>query len=427
MHRDPNSLIIARSAPSHSISVVSAVLFITATLLLHLGCDQSSSPSSSSQLGASPPTTQVTPLEKREARELTPLCEFDGRIETIFMHAPDGLVGRVAKPAYDLLNALPSGVRFTFACNTRAAVMEMQGRLKQWDSFARHKISLLMSEGPLSVWSRDRYIAVRSTDGILGWLIPRVAPNADANRREKDRRVPMSIGSIADGMFVAETPLILEGGNLLASRKQVFIGASIFKDNKDLGGPDQVKADLAKLFAMPVVIVADQAGETPIAHIDMYLTVLADDHVLVGSPTLASETIKNADEGSRSELHERLFDLPDQKGDEPDFSSERAAAFDQIADSLAKQGLRVSRIPYVDSRKGDFIVTYNNVLQEQRDGRHIVYMPTYAIPALDTVARKVYEGLGCEVVPIDVSPISHKLGAVRCLANVAERSTGDAP
>ncbi|MCA9256899.1 MAG: hypothetical protein KDA33_14725, partial [Phycisphaerales bacterium] len=81
----------------------------------------------------------------------------------------------------------------------------------------------------------------------------------------------------------------------------------------------------------------------------------------------------------------------------------------------------VIRIPYADSRGGDFIVTYNNCLQETRDGERVVIMPTYDIPALDAAARKVYESLGMRVREVNVSTISHLVGAVRCMGNVVER------
>jgi hypothetical protein len=68
------------------------------------------------------------------------------------------------------------------------------------------------------------------------------------------------------------------------------------------------------------------------------------------------------------------------------------------------------------------MVTYNNVLLEQRGRQKIVYMPVYGVPALDRGSERIYRGLGFEVKTIDVSQIFELGGAVRCLANVTERS-----
>ena len=128
--------------------------------------------------------------------------------------------------------------------------------------------------------------------------------------------------------------------------------------------------------------------------------------------------MEGAADASTEALKKRLFG-------EPDLSAGRAARFDQVAAQLAALGLAVTRVPYVDNRGGDFAVSYNNVLQEKRDGQHVVYMPIYQIPALDAAAAEMFESLGMVVRPIDVSPVCHLLGATRCLANVVERTGGD--
>ena len=51
----------------------------------------------------------------------------------------------------------------------------------------------------------------------------------------------------------------------------------------------------------------------------------------------------------------------------------------------------------------------------------IVYLPTYAQPALDDAAHAFYESQGFEVHPIDVSPIYRLNGSLGCLVNVLAR------
>ena len=66
-------------------------------------------------------------------------------------------------------------------------------------------------------------------------------------------------------------------------------------------------------------------------------------------------------------------------------------------------------------------VTYTNALFDRRGAQRIVYLPTYALPALDAAAQHVYEAQGFEVHPIDVSPIYRLNGSLGCLVNVLAR------
>jgi hypothetical protein len=355
-----------------------------------------------------------------QAHGLAPLSEYDGRIAHIVFHSADGLVGIAWRPIYDLLSAMPAETRFTFVCDTDAALSETRGRLRQWKFTGRENIRTHLVRTPLLLWARDRYIVARpSTDGELPiWIVPRILQNFDSGRRSSEQAVPTLLNAIVPTCRAARTPIALEGGNVIASNGRVFVGANVLRDNASTGSPNQTKAGLSELFAVPVTLVADETGLPPIDHIDLFITPIADDHVLVGSPTLAARVMEGADDASAESLRKRLFG-------EPDFSAGRAARFDQVAEQLAALGLTVTRVPYVDNRGGDFAVSYNNVLQEMRDGQHVVYMPIYQIPALDAAAAETFESLGMVVRPIDVSPVCHLLGATRCLANVVERTHGD--
>ncbi|MFQ5412731.1 MAG: hypothetical protein ACE5EC_10560 [Phycisphaerae bacterium] len=359
------------------------------------------------------------------ARQLVPLSEYDGNIRHIVFHSADGLVGRAWRSVYDLLTAIPPDTRFTFICNTDAALTETRGRLRQWEFAGRKTIRTLPVSIPLLIWSRDRYIAMQPAhgDALPVWLVPRVTDNFDRARRNREREVPRFLNDFEPLCRIAETPLVLEGGNVIASRRHVFIGANVLNENTASRPPAHTRDELSALFALPVVLVEDDRGAPPIAHVDLFITPIADDHVLVASPALGRSVMAGADAASNEALRQRLYitpDMPEPKG--PDFRPSRIARFDQVAARLEERGFRVTRIPYADSRNGNFVVTYNNVIQEQRGGQKVVYLPIYKIPALDEAARRAFESLGMIVKPIDVSPICHLLGAVRCLANVVERS-----
>ena len=81
------------------------------------------------------------------------------------------------------------------------------------------------------------------------------------------------------------------------------------------------------------------------------------------------------------------------------------------------------RVPALVLAGGGSFVTYTNALFDRQGGHRIVYLPTYALPALDQAARRFYEALGFEVRPVDVSSIYRLNGSLGCLVNVLARST----
>lgn len=352
-----------------------------------------------------------------------PLCEYEGTIEHVVVHQPEHLVGQAWRATYDLLQSLPD-TTFTLVCNSDKAVQEVSGRMRQWKFTDRGNVRLLPIDGPLSMWARDRYIVMRrdNPQSLPVWLTPQPPASFDSERRDAESSIPDAFNAIELTCTHVKTPLMLEGGNLVASRTSVYIGANVFRDNASLGDAEHVRALLRELFAGKIIIVGDEAGGVPCDHVDMYLTAIDDNKVLVGSPALAEQIIATAGDDSKKALYERLYitpNMPPPVG--PDFTPARVKLLDDIAAGLKAEGVEVIRLPYADSRGGDFIVTYDNVLQETRDGRRIVIMPVYHIPALDAAARKTYESLGMQVREVDVSTICHLSGTVRCIGNVVAR------
>ncbi len=380
------------------------------------------------------------------ARALIPLSEYDGRIRRILVHVPGRLLDRVWTPLRDLVRATTPDTLFTLVCDSAGAMKELTDRLRrdgstdtsnnsegdvntgaQADaSLLADRIDLRLVERPTAIWARDRYISSRSAmtpdDPLPVWLVPAILPSIDAARRTGEREIPLLLNHVSPICRVADTPLVLEGGNVLATPRHVLIGGNAIRENVATASPDETRAALARTFRHRVFLISDDSGAPPINHIDLFITVIGESHLLVASPRLAADAMADADEASKTALNERLLitpDMPEPKG--PDFTDRRAGRFDQIGTLLESAGYRVSRIPYADSRNGDFAVTYNNVLQETIDGQRVVYMPVYQIPVLDAAAAKVYQDLGFVVKPIDVTSICQLLGAIRCMANVVER------
>ncbi len=360
-----------------------------------------------------------------DARALTPLSEYRGRIGHIVIHAPDEFIDRLWTPVGDLIKALPGDTRVSLVCNFDAACADLRAKLDEIELSKHPGVSIRYIDRPMLIWARDRYISTRPASPIGDLpvlLVPQLVHNFDAARRSAERQIPSLLNTFEPICNIAESSLILEGGNVLATGKHVLVGGNAITENATKTTPEQALSELSRTFRPRVLLVGDSTGLPPVGHIDMFITVVGEDHLLVGCPRTAERIMAGADHASREALDARLFitpDMPDPKG--PDFTPARAERFDDVALSLNRAGYRVDRLPYADSRGGDFIVSYNNVIQETVGSERIVYMPVYGIEALDNAARKTYEEMGFRVAPIDVTPICHLLGAVRCMANVVDR------
>ena len=138
------------------------------------------------------------------------------------------------------------------------------------------------------------------------------------------------------------------------------------------------------------VVLFDKA---PYYHVAMYMMPVGQRTVLVGDPRLAQQLLNDSPEGSAVAAY-----LP--QG--PDFTDPTIASFDAVAKQCQELGYKVVRIPVACSSNGQSYVTYLNVIQEQREGRRIVYMPTYdKADSLNKAAAKVWTEQGFEVHPVD--------------------------
>lgn len=357
-------------------------------------------------------------LKAHQVANVNPLPDCHGEIRHIFLHAPEHLIDVLSGPAVELLHHLSPNTRVSILCDSEKASKRIDALLAEKGLGNRTGIALIQVPGPLSIWARDRYISVRATVGDIPslWLFPRLSPHLQEECRTNEHALLSSLQS-SYPIVTGISPLVLEGGNLVSTEKHIFVGANVLLDNAHKISLSETTAELSRLFALPVILVGDEKRLAPFPHVDMYLTPITNDHLLVASPWLGHKILGTADEVSREAAKEQLFG-------QPDASDDRARRFSQVARRLEARGFTITRLPYLDNRGGDFAVTYNNVLQETRSGQHIIYMPVYGIPALDAVAQQTYEALGCTVKTVDVSPVSRLLGAIRCLANVVERSAG---
>ncbi len=317
----------------------------------------------------------------------------------------------------DLFNKMPSDVRFVVACPNHAEVQRFERTLGAAARAGGRQIRVYSLGVDISVWARDRVIARQFPNGRPApYLVPLPSPDSE-EWRLNEHYAPFALEAAGGLPEVQAAPLRIEGGNLLATRNRVIIGVNALVENADLldDWPERLQLNqrMQDLFGKPVLLIGEDEATLPWDHVDMYITPISAQGVLVADPALGAE----------------LLDLPLTRDttlceDDPDCicaSPEEAELFDAAAEQLASAGFSVHRLPALVNRADGWMITYNNVLIDEREGKKTVFMPVYGVAALDEEATHIYRRLGYTVATVDVSGVFEEGGAVRCVANVLQR------
>ncbi|MDB4958858.1 MAG: hypothetical protein JWO36_6427 [Myxococcales bacterium] len=257
----------------------------------------------------------------------------------------------------------------------------------------------------ITTWSRDRYAALIDDDGNGGILAPPRIETPFASRAG-DARSPFAISQALYHREPRIAEIVFEGGDLAATPRFIFADQNLVARNVGHGAADRasIQAELHRRFGQELVWLGEQVGDVPRHHIMMYMMPLDDRTIAVGDIRAGLALL-----GSTP--------LP------LDDNELQARRFDHAAELLAARGFKIVRVPALVLEGGGSFVTYTNALFDRRaDGKRVVYLPTYALPALDHAAQQFYEAQGFEVDPIDVAPIYGLNGSLGCLVNVLARS-----
>jgi hypothetical protein len=254
---------------------------------------------------------------------------------------------------------------------------------------------------PITTWSRDRYAAL--DDGSI--LAP---PRVEAADRAGDARSPAAISRARYHQEPRVAGFAFEGGDLAATPHFLFADANLAARNAARGDVDRasIERELRHRFSQELIWLGDARGEVPEHHIMMYMMPLDDTTVAVGDVRAGVALLAHEPAGDALEL---------------DDVEVQATRFDRAAELLAQHGFHVVRVPALVLDGGGSFVTYTNALFDRRGATRIVYLPTYALPALDHAAEQFYAQQGFEVHPIDVSSIYQLNGSLGCLVNVLAR------
>ncbi len=340
-----------------------------------------------------------------------------GPIEEIVLHFKAEMALELAPTYVDLFGALPPDVDFQVIC---PSADDAEQFLACWGAEAsaggRH-VRVIDVDRPITIWARDRRIVRQSVySGVpTSTFVPASVPDYEEDKLG-ELRLPRMLARHGLTPPVLEGVLHLEGGNIVSNHRHAFVGTNFFDENTGtIPDPSLLYRVLANLAGRECLALSDEYGRVPWCHVDMYVTPVGENTVFVASPIYARRLL------TPDEFVADTDDVVEPALAVVQALSTGASTLDSIAGQLAEGGYRVLRLPAVIDPKQEWMITYNNVLMEHRNGERVVYMPVYRVSVLDNAAEAAYRSLGFRLHRIDVSGIYEDGGAIRCLANVSAR------
>lgn len=348
-------------------------------------------------------------LARGNVRPTTKLVAEDASapLSRIAIHYAPGN-DRVALPVWrDLFTTLPPSVRVDVEVTAAPDFDRLLRKLRSAEVPNLDRLHVVVVGAPITTWSRDRYAALVDEDGHGSILAP---PRVETpfQKRAGDASSPAAISRAAYDRDPTIANIVFEGGDLAATPRWVFADANLANRNVGRTTADRasIEAELHRRLGQDIVWLGSEVGDVPRHHIMMYMMPLDDGTVAVGDVREGVRLLATEPEGADLALADTEVE---------------AARFDRAAGQLAAMGFRVVRVPAVVLAGAGSYVTYTNALFDRRGDQKIVYLPTYALPALDAAGTAFWEGQGFEVHPIDVSSIYKLNGSLGCLVNVLAR------
>jgi hypothetical protein len=314
----------------------------------------------------------------------------------------------VVGPVYrDFLRQLPDDVTVYAACPTQDDYRDLLECIGPVDC----RMVPVTVGHEITAWSRDRFLSAGRGDSVtlLGPLGADGAENWPA--RAGDLRVPAELATLA-GVDYQRGDLFFDGGDFVCDGRRAFVAPGVIARNIQHTVTDKAHLlrELERIAGRPVVLLENG----PQHHAGMFMMAAQENVIVVGDPRAGQRWLEQQSQAGAPPV------VCPPEG--PDFSDQVVARFDAVADAAVAAGCRVVRVPIVPGRNGRTFVTYLNVIIDQRDGRRIVYMPTYrGLEGLNQVAAGVWQSLDCQVCPVDCTDLYIHFGALRCLVNVVRR------
>ncbi|MBI3927980.1 MAG: hypothetical protein HY319_20730 [Armatimonadetes bacterium] len=417
-----------------------------------------------------------------------------GKITHLALQLDSDVTGAIRRNVFaawsKLFKAMDPDVEFTIVLENDRDRGEVSKLLDSLQVENQARIHLIVAPDlDITMWSRDQMIGLKAGQGtsLLGQTTMR--PHGD------DELLPPRIAQRTPGVTLdPDKRLVTDGGDEVSNGRETFLGYNslyltaekLYREELQPAGPfspfertlttstppggerycmpdfryepnpyktadpgipdeaywlDRARTLFEEKYGRPVTVVGADDPQTPepeapaTFHIDMGLTPIGDDVVLVGDPRLAIDTLNRLSPEEYARHNELLNRSLETRGEDHLGSLIRENSvnnpllqhqFDYNAEAVEHKGYRVLRLPYLQGPPDVSWITYNNCLQEnytRPDGSQVrrVFLPTYGLPALDDQAAEVYRSLGFEVIPLELPALTAWRGAIRCVSNILGR------
>ncbi len=318
------------------------------------------------------------------------LSESDGRIKTFEIQYTREAAKVTWPTLRAFLNDLEADAQIIAVCGDEADESSFRTAVAQ---LKQRNVQTVVVGADITGWSKDRFL-VAGRDLIY----PTEVPSA-LSTRTNDALVARAIGRRWPKRFRAvQSSLVFDAGDVLCTQARALVNDEL--PSKNPGVEDWLDRVRAMTGHEPLWLKG-----APDHHIGMFAAPLDDRTVVVADP----------------DLGKRLWTpVATRRLGKPDESRKATDPFRKAIADLAAAGFQIVRTPLAVMGPKVY-VTYTNGVFEHRDGRRIVYLPTYGIRELDNAGAEAYRSQGWEVRPVPVEGVFRLCGTIGCLVNVLER------
>ena len=298
----------------------------------------------------------------------------------------------------------------------------------------------------LPSWPRDYYLAGSDVRGVAVYYLhhPQHYVHMRRGPTQGWRGALAPVLRLAGSRSI-ETCVRIDGGDVVASAERAFVsdGSIELARTDDGRSPLEVIQHLEAIWGLPVTVMRTAANE-PSPHCDVYMMPVGERRMIVGSPRLALALLQGATRAERAAFAGEIRRVAS-RADPGDpvlrlgqrdvvslLERENARAahlqrYEVIVTQLTELGYRCFEVPLLllDAQRhgSPLVLSYANVIQDRREGRPTVYMPTYRLGPLDAAAKRTWRRLGFRVVTVDALGAALYGGALHCLSQVVRDPT----
>ncbi len=343
-----------------------------------------------------------------------------------------------------LLSQLDSDIRITAIVSNPQEALRIESFTKDWGIDNIDILTYSDTGGGYTglynfAWAEDDREIIQNVDGTITVVVP--ARDDQTSSGTIEEMLAQEYPDIVSDIIRSD--LYFDGGDIITNEDYMFIGYTTIQRNIDKLGIDanEIAARFESLFGKNIIVIGGEDNAPPYFHIDMYLTPVGDNKILLADPQLCSNIVQNWSDEEKIDyalnLHRRLqgfsvftnfFSLFDHSLEE-NLTEEIQGSLNDIAEYLERTGFEVTRVPFLKKaseheESSGFsypFITYNNAVLEERGGQKTAYVPIYGLP-FDDIAIAIYQDLGFKVIEVDVAEISTYSGAVQCKVKVLLRN-----